>query len=105
MTLIDKTELLQNIQKHAGASDDDPYSFIEDVLYMINNAKEVDDVPVVHGQWLPYEFCTNGTWHKCSICNVAYQYKDCPKPISTIRHNYCPNCGARMDGKENVCSD
>lgn len=48
------------------------------------------------GEWLPYEFNTNGTWHKCSVCGVAYQYKDAPNSGWWINHNYCPNCGAKM---------
>lgn len=49
------------------------------------------------GKWLPYEFNTNGTWHKCSVCGVAYQYKDAPNSGWWINHNYCPNCGAKME--------
>lgn len=55
------------------------------------------------GEWIPYEFNTNGTWHKCSVCGVAYQYKDAPNSGWWINHKYCPNCGAKMmevqDGK------
>lgn len=49
------------------------------------------------GKWIPYEFNTNGTWHKCSVCGVAYQYKDAPKSGWWINHKYCPNCGAKME--------
>lgn len=36
------------------------------------------------GEWLPH---TNVTV-KCSVCGGVY-----------ARYNYCPNCGARMDGE------
>ena len=75
MTLIDKTELLQNIQKHAGASDDDPYSFIEDVLYMINNAKEVDAVQMV----------------RCADCeNWDTSWKPLQAPNDNMELHFCP---------------
>ena len=51
------------------------------------------------GKWLPYEFCTDGTWHKCSVCGVAYRYKDPDEKRGielVINHKYCPNCGAKM---------
>lgn len=49
------------------------------------------------GEWVPYEFNTNGTWHKCSVCGVAYKYKDAPNSGWWINHKYCPNCGAKME--------
>lgn len=53
----------------------------------------VDAVPVVHGSWIPIEHIEENIC-KCLICNY---------PISGWhKTNYCPNCGARMDGK---CDD
>lgn len=49
------------------------------------------------GKWLPYEFNANGIWHTCSVCGVAYQYKDAPNSGWWINHKYCPNCGAKME--------
>ena len=53
--------------------------------------------PVVHGQWNPHyehDFVSDEDvlcgFH-CSLCGLYY----------TKRHNYCPNCGARMDGDGN----
>ncbi len=54
----------------------------------------VDAVPVVHGRWIlerepngkPYSF-------HCSVCDDDFHrigYK--------ITSDYCPNCGAKMDG-------
>ena len=45
----------------------------------------VEYAPVVHGEWIQM----NG--HK--YCNVCW-HKDSP-----ILTNYCPNCGAKMDGE------
>lgn len=60
----------------------------------INSIPAADVVPVVHGRW---EQCFEG-WRKqiegdqCSVCGFAHYG-------TTIRdYNYCPNCGAKMDG-------
>ena len=46
-----------------------------------------DVVPVRHGRWV-YPI------------GMAYNYvcSECGKSIGVIKHNYCPNCGAKMDG-------
>lgn len=50
--------------------------------------------PVVHGWWIEQEKYTFGTMYDCSICGNR---------ILDNGHawNYCPNCGARMDGDSN----
>lgn len=49
----------------------------------------VDAVEVVHGRWIP---CTNGGYH-CSVCDKRFGF--------VFDKNYCPNCGAKMDGDGN----
>lgn len=47
---------------------------------------KADVAPVVHGRWIR---CRNET--KCSNCKfIYYSNRD--------DFNYCPNCGAKMDG-------
>ena len=56
-------------------------------------------VPVVHGRWIT-NWCDNNMigheYEECSECGAAMldtnQFWDC---------NYCPNCGAKMDGGNN----
>lgn len=71
----------------------------EDALEAIGCLPAADVAPVVHGQWVHsrYENCSERLGLvKCSQCDLeAY----------AIAHyvrggNYCPNCGARMDGAE-----
>ena len=56
----------------------------------IDNAPAADVVPVRHGRWemLPY---TELYKNKCSSCGNG----------SDLETDYCPNCGAKMDG----CND
>lgn len=60
----------------------------------IDRAPTIDAVPVVHGRWGEYEVfpltpSLNG--YPCSVCG---------QHVSAIMYNfnYCPNCGAKMDG-------
>lgn len=78
-----------------------------DVVYAgyIHQAPTIDAVPVKHGEWLPYEWCTDGTWDKCSVCGVAHRarhkytgFVDHKVHVFQEQLNYCPNCGAKMDG-------
>ena len=52
-----------------------------------------DVAPVVHGKWLKPEY----EYHVgiCSLCGCVPL-----KPaFRSTPYNYCPNCGAKMDGK------
>ena len=67
--------------------------FIDVIIDEIDNAQPVDAGEVVHGRWFDYD--NDPMWQECSACGYRIQYsysKDC---------NYCPNCGAKMDGDGN----
>lgn len=81
----------------------------EDVISSVENAPVADVAPVVHGLWMPvYESEMTG-WNPavagrdpiggyiCSACKEEAVY-DCNDKF--ILSNYCPNCGAKMDGGE-----
>ena len=53
----------------------------------IGKTQAADVAPVVHGRWIAShdEFCA------CSICKY-------PVYVGWNQTNYCPNCGAKMDG-------
>ena len=53
-------------------------------------SKDVE--PVKHGHWVKEKPDVLIHWH-CSVCKNCY-YLDKPNA------NYCPNCGAKMDGGE-----
>ncbi len=60
--------------------------FIDD----INNQPTADVVPVRHGRWVNENFYT-----RCSVCGKMAIYD---KYGQEVESDYCPNCGARMDG-------
>ena len=51
-----------------------------------------DVAPVRHGRWVKEKPDVLIHWH-CSVCKNCY-YLEEPNA------NYCPNCGAKMDGGE-----
>lgn len=56
--------------------------------------KMIEAEPIRHGRWSENTY----GYRKCSECEVAIRVEECMgEPI----YNYCPNCGARMDGGEN----
>ena len=47
-----------------------------------------DVAPVRHGRWLPFHSTAAGDIQYCSACEIGCTWKP----------NYCPNCGAIMNG-------
>lgn len=76
---------------------------IRALLYALDLIEEVsaaDVVEVKHGEW-SYEYSgdklggTDATYdYRCSVCDE----------FALEESNYCPNCGAKMDG-ERKCND
>ena len=70
------------------------------VFRHIHNAPAADVVPVVHGRWVsvPYKLA-----RVCSVCNRDEPYKFAD--IDADVYDYCPYCGAKMDGGDNSETD
>ena len=94
MRLIDADALMvQLANKHAHSWGKVERAFGE-VAEMLNNAPTIDAEPVRHGEWVkhPDESCSLFNGWECSACGQI---------VSGGKGNYCPNCGAKMDGGEN----
>lgn len=94
----------------------DRYMTIEEILdtYTSEGCPQTADVvEVVHGKWIPSRFKTlqEDGWFECSVCGVGNKLYDRgirksdvpyidgkPYELKNIA-NYCPNCGAKMDGE------
>ena len=71
--------------------------FARNIVTSIDNAPTIDAVPVRHGEWKPFDLTYGRSIYSCSVCEQATEVPMCmEKPM----YAYCPNCGARMDGKE-----
>lgn len=60
----------------------------EDAMCVLDGIPAADVVEVVHGRWIPFHSQVAGYIQYCSACEIG----------CTWQPNYCPNCGARMDG-------
>ena len=57
---------------------------------IIESVPAADVVPVVHGKWMPFHSEAAGDIQYCSACKIGLDAKT----------DYCPHCGAKMDGAE-----
>ena len=60
----------------------------------INSIPAADVAPVVYGRW---EQDADGDWY-CTNCDEVVAICESGRE-RTYRKPYCPNCGAKMDGK------
>ena len=96
MRLIDVDALVEKIGKEIDEAKKAPLSDycagMKNVIGIVKNQDSVD--PVKHGHWEIYEGQSN-TRVACSECEhpVNYFWDDWKSA------NYCPNCGAKMDGE------
>ena len=73
---------------------------IHKALKCLEQCQNVSDVaPVVHGHWIWHE---EEFEYECSACHCRFDYNH---TFEIFDHgfqyaNYCPNCGAKMDGAE-----
>ena len=84
--LIDANALIEE------ANAEGAYGYVD--AFQIANAPTVDAVEVKHGRWIP-AMHIGDCCYRCSECQFlrdAY--------LLDIG-NYCPNCGARMEGDVN----
>ena len=59
---------------------------------IIQGMDTVDAVQVRHGQWIDETFKPWGLVHHLYKCDQCGDHSEAPS-------DYCPHCGARMDGK------
>ena len=65
-------------------------SYYAELQGCIEDCKAADVAPVLHGRWVKRRY----KW-QCTHCKVLMSIDGTPKENML---NYCPNCGAKMDG-------
>ena len=84
---------------HADVDDEQGCGLLEDVIWEVDAQPAADVVPVVHGRWERepssyWRWTSSGavavtrTTYRCGLCGRG----------TAVKSNYCPNCGAKMDG-------
>lgn len=70
--------------------------FLDGAMSVVDVAPTLDYAPVVHGAWVKQK---NGRLI-CKLCGVRGLQDSDELDYYYYPSVYCPNCGARMDGKE-----
>lgn len=89
MRLINEDDVLRIVERvtnEAVEKNQRKYLIQPRIIAEIAGLPTIEAEPVKHGRWM-YPFY-------CSECGFAPYYS------SDLTYNYCPNCGARMDLKE-----
>ena len=59
----------------------------------LDTVPSADVQPVRHGQWIEYD----NSHCECPYCHSEWSYFE-----NMVEYfNFCPNCGARLDGEQN----
>lgn len=94
--LISREALLDYIDSTNEIKDWCLNRYSADWIYsFVKSAPAVDAAPVVHGRW---ERKRSNVY--CTACGKGYRVTNGGPNVMTFV--YCPMCGARMDGKEDV---
>lgn len=70
---------------------------LEEQLAVFGCKDFAETAPVVHGRWEPRTDVIG--FVRCSVCHDCNIYDDWP---DGKKWNYCPNCGAKMDGENDA---
>ena len=77
---------------HGAISDGNALYKADDVFEVLNKLPAADVVEVVHGEWIWNEDC------ECWVCSVCERSALNNYRGLSVNSEYCPHCGAKMDG-------
>lgn len=94
---IDREKLLMGIEALPcdGCTDIDCGECIQE---LIDDAEPEDAQPVRHGRWITEDEYYVDDTYICSLCGYEFIITD--GDLESNELNYCPGCGAKMDGKD-----
>ena len=98
MRLIDAMAYRQVLEEEKNFTlDEDVNMGLEIVIADLVDAPTIEAEPVRHGRWDDtgrYTFTDGSLAIRCTECGAALHLDEWEK----YHWNYCPNCGAKMDG-------
>lgn len=69
--------------------------WVNDAIGEVDDAPTIDAVCVVHGKWVEYP---RAHYFKGSNCKYTVPHRKANLFNGKREYNYCPHCGAKMDG-------
>lgn len=99
--MADKTYvLLDDVIAHIASCERSDMLPVEcSAITLIKNIPSADVAEVRHGSWHRYSK-GSGSYNGVIIMSDAFQCTVCKESVWN-KSDYCPNCGAKMDGKTN----
>ena len=102
MRLIDADDLYtvcKEVAENDCLTDGAAVEVLDIVCEAMANTKTIDAVEVVHGHWrnVPPYVTFGGEWYHAQVCSVCGTHYTAPTTIPLYKHNYCAECGAKMD--------
>ncbi len=67
------------------------------ILNALADVHAADVAPIKLGRWIKLDMHSGMEQYKCSACNQECYVPTC---MGEPLYDYCPNCGAKMDGDE-----
>ena len=101
---VTKEQVIDWFRPYGHMDESIPY---ETMVSDLRGMPAADVAPVRHGRWISLTECANEGVY-CSICKKKVWKSDyawCSKKSrNKLRSDYCPNCGAKMEGgADNDC--
>ena len=90
---IEREAILREIERRELLMVGDKLVSVDAMKSFIKNRPAADVAPVRHGKWVHEHMSEGYAWVICSECEAVIH-----KILINKRLNYCPNCGAKMDG-------
>lgn len=94
---IDRDAALREIERREALMVGDKRVSADAMKSFIKNRPVVDVAPIVHGRWRE-----SGPLLECQSCGEIYSRLG---GNAGKLWNYCPNCGAKMDGDSDAKAD
>ena len=85
---IEQEAILREIERRESLMVGDKLVSVDAMKSFIKNRPAADVAPVRHGRWTPLQINGHAMGVTCSECNTTWDAES----------NFCPNCGAKMDG-------
>lgn len=102
MRLIDATALHKKLsfmqEQYRAERSNVKARMCKKIIAIIGLMPEIEAEPVMHGKWINAYDTHGGSYYKCSRCAC---YIEKIFFANDYEVNYCPNCGAKMEVKEN----